>query len=292
MLLLAFLLRRRAPVELLLALGLYSVSVLVLGRLALTRFDIAAGIAILLAGYCARSPGRAGAWIGLAGALKVVPLAAAPALMRRGTSARVLVAAAAVPVLAQVVYALWSGELGLSWIGYHAGRDPEVESWAAVLADVARGLGAHAGTAFDHGSQNVTGTTARWLGRLFALASIAAALLVARRARRADADPALSLLAALAAARGARARALAAVPAVAARRSRPTSRRASRCRRCCSQRRACSRAPRCASRSTTCRSSTGAPSPSSHCGTPCSSCFAVVLWRAIAPGSGRPTRPA
>ena len=215
MLLLAFLLRRRAPIELLLALGLYSVSVLVLGRLALTRFDIAAGIAILLAGYCARSPGRAGAWIGLAGALKLVPLAAAPALMRRGTSARVLVAAVAVPVLAQVVYALWSGELGLSWIGYHAGRDPEVESWAAVLADVARGLGAHAGTAFDHGSQNVTGTTARWLGRLFALASIAAALLVARRARRADADPALSLLAALAAARDARACALAAVPAVA-----------------------------------------------------------------------------
>ena len=29
-----------------------------------------------------------------------------------------------------------------------------------MLADVARGLGAHAGTAFDHGSQNVTGTTA------------------------------------------------------------------------------------------------------------------------------------
>ena len=67
-----------------------------------------------------------------------------------------------------------------------------------MLADVARGFGAHAGTAFDHGSQNVTGATARWLGRVFALASIAAALLVARRARRADADPALSLLAALA----------------------------------------------------------------------------------------------
>ena len=72
----------------LLALGLYSVSVLVLGRLALTRFDLAAGIAILLAGACARSPGAPGAWIGLAGALKLVPLAAAPALTRRGTSVR------------------------------------------------------------------------------------------------------------------------------------------------------------------------------------------------------------
>jgi hypothetical protein len=197
-LLLAALLRRRAPIEVGLALGLYSVSVLVLGRLALTRFDLVAGIAILLAGHYARSPGRAGAWIGLAGALKLVPLAAAPALARRGGSTRLLVAAAAVPLAAQVAYSLWSGEPGLSWIGYHAGRDPEVESMAAVLADLAHGLGAHAGTAFDHGSQNVTGATARWLGRCFALASLAAALLLARRARRADADPALSLLAALA----------------------------------------------------------------------------------------------
>jgi hypothetical protein len=197
-LLLGFLLRRRAAIELALALGLYSVSVLVLGRLALTRFDLAAGIAILIAGYSARRPGRAGARIGLAGALKLVPLAAAPALTRRGSSTRLLLAAAAVPVAIQVAYTLWSGELGLSWVGYHAGRDPEVESWAAVFADIARGLGVHAGTAFDHGSENVTGAAARWLGRLFAVASVAAALRVARRGRRADADPALSLLTALA----------------------------------------------------------------------------------------------
>ena len=143
------------------------------GRLALTRFDLAAGIAILLAGRCARSPGRAGAWLGLAGALKLVPLAAAPAMTRRGTSAAAAGRRGGRPDRGQVAYSLWSGEVGLSWIGYHAGRDPEIESWAAVLADLARGLGAHAGTAFDHGSQNVTGTTARWLGRIFALASIA-----------------------------------------------------------------------------------------------------------------------
>jgi hypothetical protein len=170
----------------------------VLGRLALTRFDLAAGLAILIAGRCARSPGRAGAWLGLAGALKLVPLAAAPAMTRRGTSVRLLAAAAAVPIAIQVAYYLWSGEIGLSWIGYHAGRDPEIESWAAVLADIARAFGAHAGTAFDHGSENVTGTAARWLGRLFALVSIALALLLARRVRRADADRALALLAALA----------------------------------------------------------------------------------------------
>jgi Glycosyltransferase family 87 len=197
-LLLARLLRRRPSAELLLALALYSVSVLVLGRLALTRFDLAAGLAILIAGACARRPGRAGAWLGLAGAIKLVPLAAAPAMTRRGTSVRLLAAAAAVPIAVQIAYFLWSGEVGLSWIGYHAGRDPEIESWAAVLTDIARALGAHAGTAFDHGSQNVTGAAARWLGRFFALASIAAALVLARRARRTDADPALALLAALA----------------------------------------------------------------------------------------------
>jgi len=138
-LLLASFLRRRPSGELLLALALYSVSVLVLGRLALTRFDLAAGIAILMAGRYARSPGRAGAWLGLAGALKLVPLAAAPAMTRRGSSLRLLAAAAAVPIAVQVAYFLWSGEVGLSWIGYHAGRDPEIESWAAVLADLARG---------------------------------------------------------------------------------------------------------------------------------------------------------
>ena len=197
-LLLAALLRRRPPIELALALGLYSAGVLVLGRLALTRFDLAAGIAILLAAHAARSPGRAGAWLGVAGALKLVPLAAAPALARRGAGLPLLAAAAAVPVAVQAAYWAWSGEPGLSWIGYHAGRDPEIESWPAVLADVARGLGAQTGTAFEHGSQNVTGTTALWLGRVFALASLAAALLLARRARRAGADPALALLGALA----------------------------------------------------------------------------------------------
>ena len=196
--LLAYLLRRRPSLELALALALYSVSVLVLGRLALTRFDLAAGLAILLAGSCAHRGGRAGAWLGVAGALKLVPLAAAPALARRGTTVRTLVAAAAVPVAGQAIYALWSGELGLSWITYHAGRDPEIESWAALLADLARASGAHAGTAFDHGSQNVTGAAARWLGRIFAVASVALALLLARRVRRVDADPALALLAALA----------------------------------------------------------------------------------------------
>jgi hypothetical protein len=197
--LLAWLLRRRPAVELALALGLYSVSVLVLGRLALTRFDLAAGLAILLAGSAAARGGRAGAWLGLAAAIKLVPLAAAPALARRGATLRTLAAAAAVPLAAQVIYTLWSGELGLSWIGYHAGRDPEIESWAALLADAARAFGAHAGTAFDHGSQNVTGGTARWLGRIFAVAAVGLALLLARRVRRVDADPALALLAALAA---------------------------------------------------------------------------------------------
>ena len=65
------------------------------------------------------------------------------------------------------------------------------------LADVAR-CWARAGAAFDHSSQNITGATARWLGRGFALASIAGALLMGTAsAGRPTPSRALSLLAAL-----------------------------------------------------------------------------------------------
>ena len=62
-------------------------------------------------------------------------------MTRRGTSVRLLAAAALCRSRCRSPTSLWSGELGLSWIGYHAGRDPEIESWAAVLADIARALG-------------------------------------------------------------------------------------------------------------------------------------------------------
>ena len=123
-LLLGGMLRRRPTSELVLALALYSVTVLVLGRLALTRFDLVAGIAILMAGHSARSPGRSGAWLGLAGAIKLVPLAAAPAMTRRGTTVRLLVAAAAVPIVAQVVYALWAASRASRGSGTTPGATP------------------------------------------------------------------------------------------------------------------------------------------------------------------------
>jgi hypothetical protein len=197
-LLIGYILRGRPQREVVLALGLYSVSVIALGKLALSYFDLAVGLAILLAGCQAGRPGRAGAWLGLAGALKLVPLAAVPALASRGSLPRLVAVAAAVPLAAQVAYVLWTGEAGLSWISYHAGRNPEIESWAAVLIDIAHGLGVHARISFDHGSWNVAGGSARLLGRLFALASVVAASVLAVRARRVAADPALALLAALA----------------------------------------------------------------------------------------------
>ena len=184
--------------------------------------------------------------------------------------------------------------MGLSWIGYHAGRDPEIESWAAVLADVARGLGAHAGTAFDHGSQNVTGTAARWLGRIFALAldrpgaAAGPARAAGRRRPRAGA------------ARGARPCSwplapvlspqyllwLAPLSALLAPRYPLQAVLAGAHLRAHAARAA-------ASPSTTCRTSTGARSRSSRCATPCSPRSRSPLWRAVtAPGSGTPTRPA
>ena len=164
------------------------------------------------AARAARAPGS-----GVAGALKLVPLAAAPALTRRGTSVRAARrrgGRARSPRRSRT--SSGAGSSGLSWIGYHAGRDPEIESWAArARRRRARRSGAHAGTAFDHGSQNVTGATARWLGRIFALASIGAraAAGAARAPRRRR--PRARAAGGARRARGARAGALAAVPAVA-----------------------------------------------------------------------------
>ncbi len=200
-LLLAWLLRRRPAIELALALGLYSVSVLVLGRLALTRFDLAAGLAILIAGAL-RAPRRAapGAWLGLAGRAQ-----ARAARGRAGArAARARRCARSRPRRRcrsphRSIYTLWSGELGLSWIGYHAGRDPEIESWAARAAPISPAAsGRTRARPSTTAARTSRAATARWLGRLFAVASVGLALLLARRVRRADADPALALLAALA----------------------------------------------------------------------------------------------
>ena len=188
-LLLGHVLRRR-PRELAGALLVWSACVLGLGRVSLTRFDIVVGLAVLAAGLALeRRPRLAGLALGLAAALKIGPLAGVAGLPRRAWAWALLL-----PVASQLAFAALTGCWGLSWVRYHLDRSPQLESWAAVVGELAERAGlAHARIGFDHGSWNVIGDLADIAGRLSSVALVAVAVLVARRARPSG----LALLAAL-----------------------------------------------------------------------------------------------
>jgi hypothetical protein len=165
---------RRDARSLAFALAVYTASVLVLGRLAFTRFDLAVGLALLGAGLLGRrGPVWAAALVGLAGALKAAPIAALGALLEQRTWVRVIAAGLAVPILAQLVYLAAYGDPGLSWISQQTGRGTQVESWAAVLADLGRAGGAHVTHAYQQTTDNLHGMLADALAHLFELAAIA-----------------------------------------------------------------------------------------------------------------------
>ncbi len=188
-LLLGHVLRRR-PWELAGALVVWSACVLGLGRVSLTRFDIVVGLAVLVAALALeRRPRIAGAALGIGAALKIGPLAGAAGLPRRSW-----VPALALPIAAQLAFLAVTGSWGLEWVRYHLDRSPQLESWAAVVAELADRAGiAGARIAFDHGSWNAVGSLADLAGRLSAVALVGAVVLVARRAR----PSAIALLAGL-----------------------------------------------------------------------------------------------
>ena len=178
-LLLGYVLRRR-PWELAGALLVWSACVLGLGRVSLTRFDIVVGLAVLAAALALeRRPRLAGIALGLAAALKIGPLAGAAGLPRRAWVWVLLL-----PVASQLAFAALTGCWGLSWVRYHLDRSPQLESSAAVVAELADRAGlAHARIGFDHGSWNVIGDLSDLAGQLSNVALIVGAVLVARRAR-------------------------------------------------------------------------------------------------------------
>ena len=188
-LLLGHVLRRR-PWELTGALVVWSACVLGLGRVSLTRFDIVVGLAVLAAALALeRRPRIAGAALGIAAALKIGPLAGAAGLPRRAWAP-----ALALPIAAQLAFVSLTGCWGLEWVRYHLDRSPQLESWAAVVAELADRAGiAGARIAFDHGSWNATGSFADFAGRISAVVLVGVVVLVARRAR----PSAIALLAGL-----------------------------------------------------------------------------------------------
>ena len=114
---------RRRPPELAAALTAWTLAMLLLGRLALTRFDIVAGLAVLAAALALeRVPRLAGVALGCAGALKIGPLAGLA-----GMRARSRPLALAVPLAAQIAFVAATGTWGLEWVSYHLGRSPQLE---------------------------------------------------------------------------------------------------------------------------------------------------------------------
>jgi hypothetical protein len=167
---------RRRTGALAVALLVWTCSLLVLGRLAFTRFDLAAGLALLGAGLTVRSAPWAARLIGVAGALKVAPLAAIavlPQLRRRWPA--IVGNALLVPVAAQLAFVVWTSDRGLDWLGEQAGRQVQVESWPAVLADAGRVLGANVRWVQEYSQTTdaLAGTLPDALGLLFGLAAAA-----------------------------------------------------------------------------------------------------------------------
>jgi hypothetical protein len=160
--------------DLIVSLAVWSVCVLVLGRLALTRFDLSVGLALLGAVLVReRRPGASALLLGVAVAIKAAPLAALTALARGARPGRYVALSVAVPIAVQVLFFAITGDPGLGWLRYQSGRGAQIESLAALGGDTGRALGASVGWHFDHGSDNLTGTLPDTLARLFAVALVA-----------------------------------------------------------------------------------------------------------------------
>ncbi len=108
---------------------MWSVCVLVLGRLALTRFDLSVGLALLGAVLVReRRPGASALLLGVAGAIKAAPLAALTALARGARPGRYVALSVAVPIAVQVLFFAITGDPGLGWLRYQSGRGAQIES--------------------------------------------------------------------------------------------------------------------------------------------------------------------
>jgi Glycosyltransferase family 87 len=163
------------------ALGIYSVGLVILsgivlsrslidyGPLALDRFDLVPTL-FVLAAVLARDRGRSAAWSGLLSvgvAIKAFPLLLYPALLRGERNLRRVVVAGAIPLLACAVAVLVMGDEFGSAISYHTERTLQVESLGASVFEVADALGASGiTTGVGHGGFEISAsgaTAVRWI---------------------------------------------------------------------------------------------------------------------------------
>ncbi len=125
--------------------------------LALARFDLVPA-ALVLAAVLARAAGRSATWsalLGLGAAVKAFPAALFPVLARGERRWGRVVAGAAVPLVGAAALVLALGDEFGSAIGYHSGRDLQVEAVAASPILLAHLLGTGADAEFGSGSWNL-----------------------------------------------------------------------------------------------------------------------------------------
>lgn len=150
-----------SPRRLAVALAIYSVGALVLGRLILARFDLVpAALSLAALALHARERGLgSGLALGAGAIVKGWPLAHLPLYLLKSRSRYLVLAGFAVPVVAGLVavYLLF-GEGPGSAFSYHAERGLQIESLAATPFLVAAKLGAQVNATFGSGSFNIEGT--------------------------------------------------------------------------------------------------------------------------------------
>lgn len=168
------------------------------GALAIQRLDAVTTLALALGVHAAirRRPAAAGFWVGLAGATKIVPILALPALVladrdayrTRAAKAQLALGAAAALALGFVPMALLSPHALPDMLGYHAARGLHCESTLGVLVSLGRLLAsARAAATPSFGSMNLEGALPDLLAKLTGPLMLGAALFVAWRARSAAA---------------------------------------------------------------------------------------------------------
>ena len=144
--------------------------------LPLARFDLVPA-ALLLAAALARGAGRSVAWssfLGIATAVKAFPALLYPAFLRGERHPRRVIVAGGLAIAAAAALVLAMGDEFGSAIGYHTGRQLQVESLPASPLLIAHLLGSAADTQFTSGSWNLVASGAD-VAKAVSLAALAIA---------------------------------------------------------------------------------------------------------------------
>lgn len=173
--------------------------VLAHGAIAIQRLDAVVALFVALAVHATatRRPAWCGAWLGLAGAAKIVPLLLAPVLAaadarfyrdKRRLATLALTATAGVAIGLAPMLLASRGALG-EFVAYHGKRGLHVESTLGVVYGAVKSLGGHAEpTTLDYGSFNFHSPIADLLAKASMPLTLALVALVAWFAARDASD--------------------------------------------------------------------------------------------------------